>query len=305
MIPIVDLNAPDLGDLSAACREWGLFHLAGHSIDPTLIDASLAQASNFFALPPATKQRIRRTATNSWGYNDAELTKNRTDWKEILDIGPTVTTGPLAGSSPQWPDSPAFRETLEALYDAMHETAIAVLGLINRSLEIEVDFEAAFADHSSFMRLNFYPQCPEPARDSTTLDASDGHLGIHHHTDAGAVTVLVQDGKPGLQVFDGQRWTDAQAPAGTITINIGDIAQVWSNDHYRAPLHRVVAHTDATRISIPYFLNPAYTYDYAPLVRGESARYTSINWGEFRGKRSAGDYANLGEEVQIGDYRLP
>ena len=79
--------------------------------------------------------------------------------------------------------------------------------------------------------------------------------------------------------------------------------QVWSNDIYRAPLHRVLANPDSARISIPYFLNPSYRYNYGPLT-GEP-RYRQINWGEFRAQRSAGDYADLGTEIQISDFAIP
>ena len=44
----------------------------------------------------------------------------------------------------------------------------------------------------------------------------------------------------------------------------------------------------------------AATIFYAPLSGG--ARYRPINWGEFRAQRSAGDYADLGSEIQISDY---
>jgi hypothetical protein len=33
-------------------------------------------------------------------------------------------------------------------------------------------------------------------------------------------------------------------------------------------------------------------------------RYRPINWGEFRARRAAGDYADLGEEVQLAHYAL-
>ena len=56
------------------------------------------------------------------------------------------------------------------------------------------------------------------------------------------------------------------------------------------------------RISIPYFLNPAYNYNYAPLLG--QPRYRQINWGEFRSQRSAGDYADLGSEIQISDFAI-
>ena len=34
------------------------------------------------------------------------------------------------------------------------------------------------------------------------------------------------------------------------------------------------------------------------------ARYRAINWAEFRARRAAGDYADLGEEVQLTHYAL-
>ena len=169
-------------------------------------------------------------------------------------------------------------------------------------LDAHIDLDAAFGEHSSFLRLNFYPTCPEPATDTLNLVPPEGELGISHHSDAGAVTVLIQDGFRGLQMYHEGRWLDLGSERGEVVINIGDVVQVWSNDVYRAPLHRVVANPDTTRISIPYFLNPAYTYDYAPLAG--TPRYRPINWGEFRSQRSAGDYADLGSEIQISDFLI-
>ena len=134
-----------------------------------------------------------------------------------------------------------------------------------------------------------------------------GHLGISHHSDAGAVTVLLQDGRSGLQVEKEGQWYTVAADSGSIIINIGDVVQVWSNDRYKAPLHRVLASDTHTRYSAPFFLNPAFQTDYAPLQstqRRGQALYRPINWGEFRNGRAAGDYADVGEEIQIAHYRL-
>ncbi len=300
MIPTIDCRQMDHAALHDACRDWGFFVLTGHGIDPALIEASLASTDRFFDQPLAIKNRIRRSAGNCWGYNDAELTKNKRDWKEILDIGPAVHDGPLKGARPQWPDIPGFRETLSQLSGGMHQTALGLVADIATSLGARIDLDEAFGDHSSFLRLNHYPPCPDPASDTSRFVPASGELGISHHTDAGAVTVLLQDGLPGLQVFHQGQWIDVISERGAVVINIGDVVQVWSNDVYRAPLHRVVASSGASRTSIPYFLNPAYSYSYAPL--SGQARYRPINWGEFRAQRSAGDYADLGSEVQISDY---
>lgn len=131
---------------------------------------------------------------------------------------------------------------------------------------------------------------------------SEADLGIHHHTDAGALTVLLQDGIGGLQVFHEGFWHDVTAVTGAFTINIGDMTQVWSNDLYRAPVHRVLAMDRRERISIPYFYNPSYDTIVAPLTR--DPRYAPIPWGEFRRARADGDFADYGAEVQISDYRL-
>lgn len=302
MIPTIDCRHMDHAALHDACRDWGFFVLDGHGIDPGLIEASLTLIHRFFSQPPEIKNRIRRSESNCWGYNDAELTKNRRDWKEILDIGPAVDEGPLKGASPQWPDIPRFRDTLSQLSMAMHQTALDLVTDIATSLDAQVDLDEAFGDHSSFLRLNHYPPCPDPANDTSRFVPASGELGISHHTDAGAVTVLIQDGLPGLQVYRQGQWIDVASERGAVVINIGDVVQVWSNDVYRAPLHRVVASSHASRNSIPYFLNPAYAYSYAPL--SGQARYRPINWGEFRAQRSAGDYVDLGAEIQISDFSI-
>lgn len=300
MIPTISCKEIDHGALNAACCDWGFFVLKDHDIDPTLIEAGLSATAQFFQQPLQEKTKIRRSAANSWGYNDAELTKNKQDWKEILDIGPAINNGPLQGATPQWPSIPGVKTTLSQLSDKMHQTALNIVDALAQSLNAHVDLDDAFGAHSSFLRLNYYPPCPDPADDTCSFSPSSGELGISHHSDAGAVTVLIQDGMPGLQVYHNGRWADVACDRGTVLINIGDVVQVWSNDDYQAPIHRVLADSHSRRFSIPYFLNPAYAYNYAPL--SGPPRYRSINWGEFRAQRSAGDYADLGSEIQISDF---
>lgn len=134
-------------------------------------------------------------------------------------------------------------------------------------------------------------------------------MAVHHHTDAGALTVLLQDNSvTSLQVKKNGSWHFVPPREGTFVINIGDMVQVWSNDLYKAPLHRVQASASA-RYSAPFFYNPSYDCDVSPLTFdvpyfGDNANYKVVNWGEFRSKRFAGDFADIGEEVQIANYRL-
>ena len=307
-IPVINIQHPDADtrrQLDAACRDWGFFQITNHGVSDDLIASMHRAMRAFFALPLAAKRAIERTATNSWGFYDRELTKNTRDWKQIFDVGPDEIDGPLAGQVAQWPaELPGFRSTMMAFYDECTRLSFWLLSQVSLALDVPPDhLHAAFTPrHSSFLRLNYYPTCDDPAPADTPL-GGPGNFGINHHTDAGAITVLLQDGQPGLQVYRDDTWTLVEPRRDALVVNIGDIVQVWSNDRYRAALHRVIANR-AERYSAPFFFNPAPEATYAPLTTSEPAHYRPIQWGEFRANRSAGDYADHGEEVQISHYRI-
>lgn len=312
-VPVIDLSQPDRTKLSRliheACAEWGFFQVSGHGVPQVLSADMLAAAESFFADPNQTKRQIIRTAENPWGFFDAELTKNTPDWKEIVDIGPERD-----GQKPQWPEQPAdFRAVMEAYTRAVDRVARNLLQILLENLGDTRGQElGGFARDTSFLRLNYYPCCSNPAPADLAVDVaadeSVGHLGISHHTDAGALTVLQQHGPAGLQVLHQGEWKLVPVLPDALVINIGDVAQVWSNDRYPAPLHRVLANSTHKRFSAAFFFNPDFDYSYAPLAgcvtKGSPGRYRPINWREFRGGRAAGDYADSGEEIQISDYLL-
>jgi isopenicillin N synthase-like dioxygenase len=261
----------------------------------------------FFALPKAKKDQVLRTRDNPWGFYDNELTKNVCDWKEVFDYGP----GDGNKLVPQFPQElPDFKAAIIAYTGACEVLAFQLLAVISSNLGRADDFLAAGfgTAHTSFLRLNYYPVCPEPAHPQGLASPQSGHLGISHHTDAGALTVLLQDDQPGLEVYRDDDWHLVEPRDDALVINIGDIVQVWSNDCYQAALHRVVTSTQRARYSAPYFFNPRYETDYAPLPSmvdaDHPARYRAINWGEFRALRADGDYGNYGEEVQVSHYRI-
>ncbi|HZD53825.1 MAG TPA: 2OG-Fe(II) oxygenase family protein [Woeseiaceae bacterium] len=310
-IPVIDianLEAPEsLAAIDTACREWGFFQAVNHGIDPAAIAALAAAMRGFFAQPTNVKRRISRTADNPWGFYDQELTKNTRDWKEVYDFGP-ADDGAIV---PQWPEwMPEFEPAVRNYYAQCERLAFRLLAALSLNLglpapELEQHFGAA---HTSFLRLNYYPICPRPARPEGLATTTDGYLGVNHHTDAGVLTILLQDEQPGLEIFRHDSWHLVEPRSDALVVNIGDIVQVWSNDMYRASLHRVLTSPVADRHSAPYFLNPSYKADYAPLPstvsKHKPARYCTINWGEFRARRAAGDYADYGEEVQISQYYI-
>jgi len=309
-VPVIDIRQLEhpatLAALDSACRNWGFFQVVNHGIPEDVIAALNAAMRDFFARPLEVKRRISRTAANSWGFFDRELTKNITDWKQVFDVGRSDGHGQYQ----QWPsDMPEFRNAVTAYYRHNERLAYRLLSAVSANLGMSPGFlSRGFGPaNTSFLRLNYYPVCPAPAAPAGLENPTAGHIGVNRHTDAGALTLLLQDNEPGLEVFRNNAWHLVEPRKDALVINIGDIVQVWSNDRYCAALHRGLANTERARYSVPFFFCPDHQTNYAPvpamLADGEPPRYRTINWGEFRALRAAGDYADLGEEVQITHYR--
>jgi isopenicillin N synthase-like dioxygenase len=306
VIDIRDLRRPATQSaIDAACREWGFFQVVGHGIEERTLVELRAQMRAFFALPRSAKLAIMRTAENPWGFYDRELTKRTRDWKQIYDYGPADGRAIV----PQLPRGlPGFGSAIARFYAECNALAFELVEVMAANLGMPPGaLDACFRpDHTSFLRLNYYPACPAPARPDDGAAASTGHLGVNPHTDSGALTLLLQDEQPGLEVFHDNRWHLAEPRRDALVVNIGDIVQVWSNDRYTAALHRGLVSAEAERFSAPFFFNPAYSTLYAPLpstVDGQHPpRYRPIHWGEFRARRAAGDYADHGEYHSINHY---
>jgi isopenicillin N synthase-like dioxygenase len=306
--------------IGAACLKYGFFHITGHGIPSDLIERVWRKTKRFFALPLDAKQAVSRSKENARGWYNRELTKNTRDMKEVFDFGhsphPELPDDDPANRTQdgfnRWPEArlcPDFRPTMQEYFCACERVAFTLLEAIAESLGVPPD--ALTRDfvgrHTSFVRLNHYPR-HDPLRPERSASTT-GHLGVHHHTDAGALTVLLHDEVSALEInLDGQ-WMLVEPVIGALVVNIGDIVQVWSNDRYPAPVHRVRASTNRERYSLPFFFNPVYEAVYAPLaaLTNEQAppRYRPITWGDFRWKRQQGDYADYGSENQISDYRIP
>jgi isopenicillin N synthase-like dioxygenase len=329
-VPVIDLaplaGPPDsraaaavVAAVADASRRWGFFQIVGHGVPDALIDRVWQHTRRFFALPRADRLALLRSRENPRGYYDRELTKNARDLKEVFDFGlephPELPSDhpenrwPVDGHN-QWPRSlPEFRPTMAAYFTACEGLGHRLLELLCRGLGAPPDRLGAHfgRDHTSFVRLNHYPLADPLAPEEAAAVNALGDMALHHHSDSGALTILLQDDVGGLQVFAGGAWLDIEPVAGAFVVNIADMMQVWSNDAYIAALHRVRPITDRPRLSIPFFFNPSYATDCAPLEPlgpGQRPHYRPINWGTFRQLRTDGDFADYGKEVQLDDYRL-
>ncbi|HSC15857.1 MAG TPA: 2OG-Fe(II) oxygenase family protein [Gammaproteobacteria bacterium] len=341
-LPVIDVGdlrrAATQRAIDVACRDWGFFQIVGHGIAERTLDALRRQMRAFFALPLSAKHALMRTAENPWGFYDRELTKHTRDWKQVYDYGP-ADGGAIVPQLPR--ELPRFASAIARFYAECDALAFELVEVIAGNLGTPPGaLDSCFRpDHTSFLRLNYYPPCPMPARPADVSTAGGrevlsatapcvalpraslpapafaalppsmagaGHLGVNPHTDAGALTLLLQDDEPGLEVFHDGAWRLVEPRRDALVVNIGDIVQVWSNDRYTAALHRALVSSNAERFSAPFFFNPAYRTWYAPLVSTLDAehppRYRPIHWGEFRARRAAGDYADHGEYHSIHHY---
>ncbi|MDH3221568.1 MAG: hypothetical protein OEO19_18705 [Gammaproteobacteria bacterium] len=301
--------ADAIDQIAEACRTWGFFQVVNHGVGDAQIREVWKQTHALFALPLEEKMGIVRTRENPWGFYNNELTKNQRDKKEVFDF---TCNGidPIYHQANRWPlRHPQFRATMTAYLDACAGLSLKLLEAFCLGLDLPADFmhRHFVGNHTGFVRLNYYP-VKDPMAELAIEHQPTADLGIHHHTDAGALTVLLQDEVSGLQVYRDGYWYDIPTVAGAMVINTGDMMQVWSNDTYRAAIHRVLAMDAHERYSIPFFFNPAAACRVSPLPSVVSeqnpARYDAIEWGSFRGKRSDGDYADYGTEVQISQYRI-
>ncbi|CAL9104700.1 unnamed protein product [Musa textilis] len=303
-----------VAQVEAACRDWGFFQVINHGVPPAVVERAWAASRGFFALPPEERRRVRRDEVNPLGYYEAENTKNVRDWKEVFDFvvhEPAVIPSPgdagggvdrLIELRNQWPQFPhGFREALVEYAQATEELAFKLLELISLTLSLPPKrLHVFFKDQTSFIRLNHYPPCSSPHL----------ALGVGRHKDAGALTILAQDDVGGLDVrrrSDGE-WVRVKPIPNSFIINVGDIAQVWSNDKYESAEHRVSVNSERERFSIPFFFNPAHYVMVKPLAdlvdEKNPAKYEEYNWGEFFKTRKNSNFKKLDvENIQIYHFK--
>ena len=303
MIPILDWSRFGDGtdrdgfvaDLGAACRDTGFFLVTGHGIDTGLIDATFTAADAFFGLPDVEKAKsdIRVSKTNR-GWS-AEGTENlddskpdQIDRKEAFNIGLELPSDDPRMSQPfrganMWPDTPGFRETALAYFDAVHKLGIDLHRPIALDLGLEEHYFAPFLDAPlATLRFLRYP--------AGTPEANA--IGAGAHTDYGSITLLMGDGEPGLQVMPrGRDWIDVPHVPGAFIVNIADCLMRWTNDVYVSTPHRVLI-PKRQRRSLVFFLDPNPDAVVEALPGTGVAKYPPVTGAEYLKLRLDATYAD-------------
>lgn len=306
MIPILDWRQAEqdrpafTAALGTAVRETG-FLLLTHAQVPSALRADVLRLADiFFGQPVSEKTKLSILDTphfRGWakpGDESLDETRPEVDTKETFNIGydlapddPRVLAGePFRGVN-RWPDIPGFAETMLAYYAACQNQARALLSVMAEDLDLPADhFAAHFTEPLSAMRLLHYP----PAT------GAQNEIGAGAHTDYGAITLLMTDGEPGLQVRPrGGDWMDVPHVPDAFVVNIGDCLMRWTNDIYVSTPHRVLP-PKRQRRSVAFFCEANPDAVVAALPGTGTPKYPPIRAADYLASRLEATYAPKEEQ---------
>ncbi|XP_020878146.1 probable flavonol synthase 5 [Arabidopsis lyrata subsp. lyrata] len=257
-IPVVDLSASDeelvVRAVVKASEEWGIFQVVNHGIPTELMQQLQVVGKQFFDLPEAEKEAVAKEEDFE-GYKRNYLEGIKA-WDEHLfhRIWP-----PSCINYKYWSKNPPrYREVNEEYTRHMKKLTEKILGWLSEGLglppvALTKSLGGEMAEY--VIRVNFYQPSPK----------SELALGAAVHTDIGAITLLVPNEVPGLQVFKDEQWLDLEYINSAVVVIIGDQLMRMSNGRYKNVLHRATLDKENLRILWPVFVAPKHDLFVGPL----------------------------------------
>lgn len=286
-------------EIGRACRELGFFYATDHAISPHTLEQLNAASRRFFALPEARKMEIAMAkGGRAWrGYFPVggELTSGRPDRKQGLYCGEELGADdarvaadwPLHGANLFPHDVPELKPAVLTFMREAETTAHAIMEGIALSLGLDANYFRAHytARPTMLFRVFEYPASP----------ANDESWGVGEHTDYGLLTLLAQDEQGGLQVKTPNGWIEAPPLQNALVCNIGDMLDRLTGGAYKSTPHRVRNVSGKSRLSFPFFFDPAFDAEIVPLPDVQARDDSAERW----------DHANVHAwSGRYGDYLL-
>ncbi|OWM79157.1 hypothetical protein CDL15_Pgr003328 [Punica granatum] len=281
MIKVRAGSAEELAKLAKGAKEQGMFLIKEHGIGSAVLDEVKCVVQEFFGLSFEDKKMCVGSYASAdnlgYGRNFVKSDDQILEWIDRLAVK-ALPKGATDGLH-VWPQTPAnFRRAMETYVDQARKVLDQVLESLAESFSLEKHvFLQSFDPGRSEVkvRVNCYPPCPRP----------DLTIGLNPHTDASALTLLVQldGGTSGLQVLHGQdpqSWRTVEWPRGALLVNAGDLLEIMSDGRVKSPWHRVMTQSEVERISIALFYNPPSDAEIVP-VTGGSGSYRKVVVGDY------------------------
>ncbi|GMI97615.1 hypothetical protein like AT1G06620 [Hibiscus trionum] len=245
-IPVIDLQgiATDqrrteiVGAIRDAAQTWGFFRIFNHGVPINLMDNMLDAVRRFHEQP----QELKKAWCTSTEINQKvfDYDMKVAAWRDTVSIEfPDGELNELA--IPE-----VCRNVTSEYMKHMVELKETLSELLSEALGLRRDYLASIGMNGALIAFHYYPACPQP----------ELTIGAAIHTDASFLTILLESDIDGLQVLHQNQWVDVPYRRGYLTVNIGDLLQIVSNDKFKSVKHRVLAGRVGPRTSVPCFFAP-------------------------------------------------
>ncbi|GLJ37163.1 hypothetical protein SUGI_0753740 [Cryptomeria japonica] len=260
-VPVIDLQGMTLqnlkkttvAEISSAAEKWGFFQIVNHGIPDSLIARVQTVSKAFFELPMEEKEaykieegshigyrskaffelpmeekeayKIGEGSHIGYGRKDGDSTDVKSDWRESY----TNIVQPLSRRDmSKWLKQPSdFTEVMDEysseickLCEVLMQALCGGLGLVKENTIVEA---LGGEQKEIYLGINYYPPYPHP----------ELVLGALPHSDVSALTILLHDQTPGLQIRKDDAWLDVPCIPSALVVNIGDQIEVLSNGKYK------------------------------------------------------------------------
>ncbi len=263
-IQTVDLSQRDASSqLDAALRADGFAKLVGHGVisGPQLwkaMDELFAQPTDvklrWVSDDPLANRGYRARGSESLAYSlgQADLPP---DLFESFNVRHDNRAGdePLLAPS-VWPSEvPSFRIAAEVYLKEMTSLARRLDELIGSLLGLPELEEQSIAGPDAMACLRY-----QSSQDERSPAPNQARMGAH--SDYTSFTILNADPVAGLEILKKTGWIPVAPDPGSLLLNVGDLAAIWTNDAWPSTVHRVPLRGDGTdpplRRSVAYFHYP-------------------------------------------------
>ncbi|KAI5649448.1 hypothetical protein M9H77_35453 [Catharanthus roseus] len=255
-VPIIDIGVDGatedpafrseiINKIRDACEKWGFFQIVNHGIPDHVMEKTIEATTKFHEQDPEIKKQFysrdttRRVIFNSnfFLYNTSAAT-----WKDTFLCK-------MAPVQPGWEELPEMLSVMEEYGKNLQRVGHILYELLSESLGLNKDYLRNMGSAEGlYIKGHYSPPCPEP----------ELTLGSVTHTDFGFLTLILQNEIGGLQVLYENEYVDVPPIPGSLTINLGDMFQICSNDRYKSVYHRAVAKNVGPRINVASFIRPSY-----------------------------------------------
>ncbi|KAL8235061.1 hypothetical protein R6Q59_021161 [Mikania micrantha] len=285
-IPIIDYSLLTSGtanerskvvqEIGKACEDWGCFMLVNHGVPEALIQEMMDVTSEFFNM--ANEEKLEFEAHGvldpircSAGINDVNQNKD-TLWREYLRL--------IVHPSFNCPHKPPGFSEVASIY--VKRTRAVAMELV-KGVSESLGFEASYMNQElnldagfQLLAINYYP----------SLSETNISRGLMPHTDHGLLTLLYENGVPGLEVLRNGKWVRMGGVSNAFCILNSDHLEIFTNGKYRSKLHRTVVKDERKRITLVNPNGPSLDTVVGPssrLVDGETRvpRYLPMKYSQY------------------------